>query len=243
MYYLLRKSTSGTSELWYTEWASGKSNLALPGVSVADFDISRDGQQVAFTSVSGNEKQIFIAPLDGSAPPRQVTRDGDTVSFGPPGELVFRQLGAKVNDLARVKVDGTGLAHIIDQAIEDKLSVSPDGVWAVVGAQSTLAISLSDGTRKKLCNSLCLVNWPTAGGYVYLTTDPTIAAGLTVALPVPRGKWFPDLPESGFSVDADGKIPGSTVVRLGHIAPGANPNTYAFAKLEFVGNLFRIPLH
>ena len=68
------------------------SHSALPGVPMIDFDISHDGQQVAFTARSGSDFQIFVAPLDGSAPPRRVVGGGDSVNFGRAGELIFRQL-------------------------------------------------------------------------------------------------------------------------------------------------------
>ena len=136
VYYLLRKNTSDANELWFTERSSGISNAALPGVALIDFDISRDGQQVAFTARNGSDSQIFIAPLDGSAPPRPVVRGGNKVSFGGPGELVFRQLGAHASYLARVKTDGTGLERILDDPILDMFFVSPDGNWATVAGSA-----------------------------------------------------------------------------------------------------------
>lgn len=67
------------------------------------------------------------ALLDGGAPPREAHR----VSFGAPGELVFRQLGAHANYLARVsKQRGSGLERVLDDPIDAIQSMSPDGVWA-----------------------------------------------------------------------------------------------------------------
>ena len=128
VYYLVVKNVSSGSELWSAEWASGRSNPLLPGIPMMDFDISADGQQVAFSTRAGQEKQIFVAPLDGSAPPRLVVRGGDTVSFGAPGELVFRQLTAKLDYLARIKTDGSGLKRVLEQPILDKFGVSPGRV-------------------------------------------------------------------------------------------------------------------
>jgi eukaryotic-like serine/threonine-protein kinase len=244
VYYLLRKNASAASELWSADWASGQSSAALPGVSMTDFAISRDGQQVAFTSQEGKGSQILVAPLDGSAPPRLIARDGDGVAFGAPGELVFRQLGAQVNYLARVKTDGTGLARVLNQPITDLLAVSPDGSLAAIGGDNTSLVSLKDGTLKQVCSSVCLVHWPAAGGFLYLTINPDWAnGGATVALPLRRGEWVPQLEPAGIVADAGGKIPGSLEIHEGELAPGADPRTYAFSKLEFVGNLFRIPLH
>src|SRR5215471_13732444 len=147
-----RKNTSDTYGLWSTELGSGISNSALPGIPLIDFDISRDGRQVAFTARNGSDSQVFLAPLDGSAPPRPVIHGGDKVSFGGASELVFRQLGAHVNYLARVKTDGTSLERISDDPIWNVPSVSPDGRWATVpgigGQHGTVAISLTDRTQK-----------------------------------------------------------------------------------------------
>ncbi len=241
VYYLLRKNTSTGNELWWTEWASGKSNPALPGVSMIDFDISSDGQQVAFTAETERERQIFIAPLDGSAPPRQIVKGGDSVSFAKPGEVVFRQLTPKYNYLARIKTNGDGLARVMDQPILDKGNVSPDGRWMTVDAN---ALSLKDGTRRSVCQGDCFARWSADGAFLYVTFNPgTTSGGETVALPIEPGVGLPVLPPSGLYAGATEEVRGGAVIRQGRLAPGPDLNTYAFAKVEFVGNLFRIPLH
>jgi len=253
VYYLLRKSASAASELWSTDRVSGKSALALPGVDITDFDISADGQQVAFTAENGQKKRIFIAPLDGSAPPRQIALSADTVSFGPPGELVFRELGAQANYLARIKTDGTGLRRVLDQPIVDKGTVSPDGVWTLLfhargnlrDTAGSSVVSLNDGTQKIVCRDYCLPEWSPDGAFLYITTNPgSRSESVTLALPVLRGQGLPALPPEGLS-DTGAEMPGVTTIRIrqGSLAPGPDPKTYAFARLEFVGNLFRIPLH
>jgi eukaryotic-like serine/threonine-protein kinase len=243
VYYLVEKNASTGSELWSAEWDSGKANPSLPGVPMIDFDISSDGQQVAFTARAGQEKQILIAPLDRSAPPRLVVRGGDTVSFGAPGELVFRQLTTKLDYLAFIKTDASGMKRVLDQPILDKFGVSPDGSWAGVagaGEDASVAVSLRDGTRQRICDGLCMFNWSADGTFLYVTPNPTPAlTGITLILPVRRGSGLPALPQSGLSTNADEEFP---VIRQ-EVAPGPDPKTYAFVKSEFAGNLFRIPLH
>jgi serine/threonine protein kinase len=248
VYYLLRKNGSNVGELWSTEAASGKTNPSLAGVSMVDFDISPDEQEVAFTSGNGKESAIFVAPLDASGPPRQVVRGGDSVSFGAPGELVFRQLGPDANYLARIKTDGGGLGRVLDEPILNKGAVSPGGAWAEVSGiggarRGTYAVSLQDRTRKMICAFLCQPKWSPDGLFLYVATrlDPT-SAGTTLVLPIPRGQGLPALPEGGVSLDASDDMPGVQVIRQGQVAPGPG-GTYAFARSEFVGNLFRIPLH
>ena len=248
VYYLLRKKTADASELWFTERASGMSHAALPGVLLIDFDISRDGQQVAFTTGNGSDFQIFLALLDGSAAPRLVVRGGNKVSFGPPGELVFRQLGAHATYLARVKTDGTGLERILDDPIAGMGFVSPDGSWATVSgvgqADGTFAVSVNDRTRKLICSGLCQPRLSADGASLFVTMNPTPAeARPTLVFPIPPGAGLPALPAQGWGPHAGEELRGIQKIGKDWPAPGPDPQTYAFVKSEFVANLFRIPLH
>ena len=249
VYYLLRKNGSNESGLWSTQLDSGKANPSLAGVSMVDFDISPDAQEVAFTSLTGKENLIFVAPLDASAPPRQVVRGGDSVSFGAPGELFFRQVEHEANYLARIKTDGGGMARVLDQPIVGKGDVSPGGDWVVVWGvreprRGTVAVSPKDRTWKVISPGPCRVMWSPDGAFLYVAANinPT-SAGTTLVLPILRGKGLPALPERGLSVDASEDMPGVRVIRQSQVVPGPAPGTYAFAKSDFVGNLFRIPLH
>jgi Tol biopolymer transport system component len=248
VYYLLRKNTSGANELWSTELASGISHSALPGVALLDFDISRDGQQVAYTARKRSDSQIFLAPLDGSAPPRLVVRGGNQVGFGAAGELVFRQLGAQANYLARVKTDGTGFERVLDGPILDMGFVSPEGSWATVagigGVDGTFAVSLKDRTRKLICSGLCQPRWSANGAYLYVTMNPTpTQARPTLVFPIPPGASLPALPPEGLGPHAGEELTGIQKIDEDWPGPGPSQQTYAFVKSEFVANLFRIPLH
>jgi serine/threonine protein kinase len=244
VFYLLRKKAAGVSELWSTDRASGKSDAALPGVSMTDFDISRDSQRVAFTT--GQDRRIMLAPLDGSGPPRQMVQGGDTVTFGVPGELIFRQVTERANYLARVKTDGTGMERVTNEPIIAKHSVSPDGTWVEAGfaAKGDIAIvvyNLTNGARRNLCRSVCVSAWSPDGRLMYVTNVRRPYA--TLVLPVNRADGLPDLPESGLSANAAAEIPGIRVIHEAGLAPGPDPGIYAFERFEFAGNLYRIPLH
>jgi eukaryotic-like serine/threonine-protein kinase len=248
VYYMLRTKNSAGNELWFTELASATSSSALPGVSLLDFSLSRDGRQVAFTAREGSDSQIFLAPLDGSAPPRAVVRGGDTVGFTGAGELVFRQLSAHANYLARIKTDGTGLERIIDEPILGAHFTSPDGHWATIsgiGARHvTLAVSLIDRTQKAICVGPCVPRWSADGASLFVTMHPTPAhASPTLVFPIPPGAGLPALPAEGLGQHAGEELAGIRKIREDWAAPGPDLQTYAFMKSEFVGNLFRIPLH
>ena len=108
-----------------------------------------------------------------------------------------------------------------------------------------MAVSLTDGTQKLICIDFCLPSWSPDGTQLYVTTNPA-SKSATVArvLPVRRGEGLPALPPAGLSTSGDEEIQGEATIRVsGVLAPGPDPKTYAFAKVEFVGNLFRIPLH
>ena len=52
---------------------SGKTESVLPGVSVADYDISRDEKEAVFTTTeTEGRRQIWLAALDRRTPPRRV---------------------------------------------------------------------------------------------------------------------------------------------------------------------------
>jgi Tol biopolymer transport system component len=246
LYYLLQKSSQPeVKDLWQRDVVSGNSRSVLPGLPIVDYDISRDETQVAYTAAgAGGEKEIFVVAADRSTPPRQVVRGGDSVSFGAGGQLIFRQLGAQANYLARIQTDGSGL--IQDLRISDKTGASPDGDWVVTGdadgVSGAFAVSLKGQVRRQMCTGRCDVKWSPDGKYLYLTTgDPRRSQGQTYIIPIPRGIGLLDLPRDG--LDAVGRLSGMRSIPGTFVAPGPDPQTYAFARPEFRGNLFRIPLH
>jgi Tol biopolymer transport system component len=78
LYYLVRKQASRSwisGELWAADLDSGRSEPVLPGISInSNFALSPDRKRVVFeaTDVNG-EPHAWIAPLDRSSPPRQIT--------------------------------------------------------------------------------------------------------------------------------------------------------------------------
>jgi len=128
------------------------------------------------------------------------------------------------------------------------MGTSPDGNWAVVagmhGADYTFAVSLRDGTKRRLCTVLCFPHWSPDSGFLYLSTNfQDTAGGVTRVLPIRKPDALPALPGAGLDVSNDAEKPGPSVIRQGWAVPSLKPDTYAFVRSEFVGNLFRIPLH
>jgi hypothetical protein len=245
-----------SAELRSVDLASGKGDTVLSGQSVTEYVISRDEKDVAFTTLDGSgESQIWLAPLDRRTPPRLIAKAGDSVSFGPPGELIFRSL-AESNALVRIKTDGTGRQRIPTVSVLAKGEVSPDGEWVIVRAPgtgndtvlATLAVPINGGVPRRVCIfGTCPATWSQDGRFFYVGSDRSAspsAAGKTLVIPVPVGQSLPDLPAAGLRVtDSSGVLPGAVTIENGLISPGPDPSTYVFTRTDSQHNLFRIPLH
>jgi serine/threonine protein kinase len=241
------------AELRSVDLASGKTDSVLPGLSVADYDISRDEKAVAFTTMdSRGDSQIWLASLDRRTPPRQIVQAGagDEVSFGADGELVFRSL-AENNVLVRIKMDGTGRERIAAASVLEKGGVSPDGEWVVVfspgageNAQPvTLAVPTHGGAPRKICVSGCPSGWSSDGRFFYVSIDGA-TLGRMLTFPILAGTSLPDLPVSGIDLTGGGmKLPGARVIDRLSLSTGPDPSTYVFTRTDLQRNLFRIPLH
>jgi hypothetical protein len=249
VYYLMRQKSA--SELWSMDLSSGKTQPLLPGSSVDGYDISPDEKEVVYTTESGAERQIWLATVDRSSPPRLVTRGGDEVSFGANEELVYRGLEEKQNFLYRIKKDGSGRQRITDVNILEKHSVSPGGDWVLAGLKvpgepgGFSAISVRNGEMVKICSYECPAWWSPDGKIFYITTERAgSTAGRTLAIPLAFGKALPELPTAGIASRADRlEIPGIRQINWGNVSAGNDPSVYVYTKQDFQGNLFRIPLH
>jgi eukaryotic-like serine/threonine-protein kinase len=248
-----------SSELRSVDLASGKTDSLLPGVSVTDYDISSDDKEVAFTTTdSEGARQILLASLDRRAPPRQIARAGDQVSFAADGHLVFRSLEANTNRLIRIKKDGMGPERITTAPVLDKYGVSPDGEWVLIGSPgagvdavpATVAVPIrGSGPPRKICAPACQAGWSSDGKFFYVSLDPSAMTspgnrGKVLAIPVPAGKSLPELPVSGINlVAALPELPGARVIEHGSPSTGPDPSTFVFTKTDMQRDLFRIPLH
>jgi serine/threonine protein kinase/Tol biopolymer transport system component len=247
------------ADLRSVDLATGKSDTLLWGQSVTGYAISRDEQDLAFTTTNGDGRsQIWLAPLDRRTPPRLIVDAGDQVSFGPPGELIFRSL-EKGNALARIKTDGTGFQRIPAVSFLAKGDVSPDGEWVIIHAPATrddlvmetIAIPIRGGIPRTVCRSdsdNCTAGWSPDGNFFYVGSDRKTSLSFprrTFAIPVPAGEALPDF-SAGETADlsrAVAAVPGVRTIEEGLISPGSDPSTYVFTKADSQRNLFRIPLH
>jgi hypothetical protein len=230
---------------------SGKTETVLPGVSVSDYDLSRDEKEIVYTTKEGDkDSRISLTSLDRRTPPRQIATAGDQVSFGAEGDIFFRLFEQSTNTLARIKQDGSGWHKVGTVSIVNKYAVSPDGEWVIVHSANanegaaTLAVPVDGGPPRRICIQNCPAAWSSDGRFFYVARGASATApARTLALPVPAGKTFPDLPAPGIDLAASHvSVPGAIVIDLESVSPGPDPATHVFTKSELVRNLFRIPL-
>jgi hypothetical protein len=240
------------ADLRSVDLATGKSDTLLSGQSVTGYAISRDEKEVAFTTTNADgQSQIWLAPLDRRIPPRLILEAGDQVSFGAPGELIFRSL-AKGNALARIKTDGTGFERIPTASFLEKGEVSPDSEWVIIRAPATsgpplgetLAVPVRGGVPRTICRGdadTCIPGWSSDGKFFYIGSRTNRR---TFAIPVPAGKALPVFSVGGITdLKQTVALPGARTIEAGLISLGSDPSTYLFTKEDSQRNLFRIPLH
>ena len=149
--------------------------------------------------------------------------------------------------------DGSGRAKVVPHPILNVMSVSPDGLWIATlvpvndeqAKFAEIAIPTHGGVSKRVCSGYCVARWAPDGSYFYVTVElgSPASPGTTVAIPIPKGKTLPELPESGIRSLTDGlALSGALVINHSEISPGLNPSTYVYVKTTMHRNLFRIPI-
>jgi len=258
VFFLLRPAAdSDASELRALDLATGAAQILLPGVSVVDYDISRDESEVAFTTREGGESHIWIAALDRRSPPRRIASSADQVSFGPGNDLIFRSIQGQANTVVRISEDGAQRQPIDGPAVHEKGEVSADGRWVIVyspgsGATepvATFAVPVDGGPARRICIPYCNVSWSADGRFFTLGVALDLASGAprqTLVVPVAERSSIPESLAAGvhaiFDYAALAKRPDVRTLQHGDVSIGSDATTYAFTKAEFHTNLFQIPL-
>jgi eukaryotic-like serine/threonine-protein kinase len=255
LYYVRRESPVASAALWRTDVDSGKTDPLLPGTAIGDYDVSPDGTEVVFsTQPEGKPTEVWLAPIDGTAPPRRLAaHDANAPRFGPDGEILFRYTEHNVNYVGRINRDGSSRSKVADFPIGTFQSASPDRRWLIAITPSferqqsgvSMAVGTRRGDRRAVCSFVCPSAWSPDGEYLYLTMEhrSRTSAGQAVALPVRPETGLPDLPEGGIRSMADAlAIAGSQRLAQDEIVPGLDPSTYAFIKTTTHRNLFRVRL-
>jgi Tol biopolymer transport system component len=255
LFYLTRRdSPAAPNELWRTDLKSGKSEALLPGVSMAEYDLSSDAKEVVFsTQADGRTSELWLSPLDRSLPPRRIAPAGAaSPQFGPDGQVLFQWVEGNAYYLAQVKKNASAISKVTPKPVSNIWGISPDRRWVVgfmsptdEGRAVSMAIPVEGGTPRQNCESTCRVAWAPDGRFLYIGITPRsrTSPGQTVAIPVPPGEMFPSLPASGIRGPEDARaLPGAHVIEGWMISPGPDPSVFAYTKKTMRRNLFRIPL-
>lgn len=254
LYYLLSpKAAEVSNEIWRTNISTGASECVVRGFSILEFDIS-DGPQgfgeVVFSSQRpGEQSQLWLAPLDGSAPPKRLTDSGEgSPHFGPNGRISFCYSDGKDNYLGQMNRDGSGRRKLSARPISTLMSSSPGGRWLVAMAPGTdragidtIAIAAVNGESHLIGRGRLPVSWTRDGRFVYIGLENGNLRH-SVSVPVLPGD-LPDLPPHGItSLDQVAAIRGARLIDGIDISPGPNPSTFAYVKSSIHRNLYRVSL-
>jgi Tol biopolymer transport system component len=255
VFYLNRlKAPLSGHELWKADIASGKSEPVLPGVSMAEYDISDNGEEVVYsTRPPGKPSQLWLAAFDRSSRPKLIASSGESLPhFSHDGQIAFQFPEGKGHYVGRMNKDGSGLSRVSVHPVDGIQSMSADRRWVAAVAplpdgsvSATIAIPLAGGVPVRICTGYCPAGWSADGRFLYVGVQRPSHRnpGKTLAIPIPPGATLPRLPESGIRGLEDGQIlPGARVIDAWEISPGPDPSVFAYVKTTVHRNLFRIPL-
>jgi eukaryotic-like serine/threonine-protein kinase len=171
LFYLIRKQGSRayrSGELRVTDLDSGRTEAVLPGVSVSEFDISPDGQRVAFAALDAEgNSHVWVAPLDRRTPPKQLTSSvARQPDFGPGGDVYFLMHEGGQEFLSSVGPNETVPRRIDPEPSAEYEHISPHGGWRLSGDSpgGAIAYPTLGGTPILICSS-CEAGWGPGVGF------------------------------------------------------------------------------
>jgi hypothetical protein len=256
LYYLLRRKTDDSPELWRLTLDTGKGEAVFPGISMDAYDVSPDGKQIVYTNVGRDgESQLWLAPMDRSSPARQLGHSGETTPrFGPQGQILFRLAEGNANYLERMNQDGSGRSKVLPYPIIEVQGISPGRKWLMVVAPypennsvepMVVAIPLDGGAPRRICASYCFPVWSSSGQFLVVPVQPSspTTAGRSLVIPVGPGESLPDLPQGGIPPMADPSVvPGARSLNRAELVPSRDLSHYAYVNTAVHRNLYRISL-
>jgi len=256
LYYMLKTGASTNTwvkgALWGTDLESGVNERLLSDFLIQDYSISSDGSRVLFVVADDNTPggQIWIAPTNGSSPPRLIANARSTRAvFGPDDKIFFAQDGT----LYRVNPDGTAREKAIDDRVLYVYAISPDGNWAAAWAGTAVNLySLHGGQAIELC-SACgtvgadhrgitppVITWSRDGKFLYLHFAWTTRESYVV--PLQNGHVLPPLPKDGIAEQVVAGLPGVKKIPQLRAFLSDDPLVYAFMRQTAQRNIYRVPV-
>ncbi len=255
LYYLLRGTTASSgAELWRMNVGSGASEVVFPGVFITGYDVSSDGKQVVYsTGKHGKASQLWMASVDGEAPPKRIGDSGETSPyFGLDGKILFSVSEGNVNYLERMNPDGSGRSKVLNYPINQVQAISPGRRWVMAilarkdgkGVEEA-AIPTEGGPIRVLCASFCSPTWSPNGKFLYIPVEAQSlqTPGRSLAIPVGPGETLPEFPPNGVEPGSDSNvIPGAQGIERAELVPGNDLLHFAYVNTTVRRNLYRISL-
>jgi Tol biopolymer transport system component len=244
-YFLSADNVASAVLLTRIDVATGRREVLLPSMSVADFDVSPDEQQVVLAVKRDGVPDVWLAPLDRHAAPRLLVHQADQPRFGG-GKVYFRKLDGKADYLERIDPDGTHEDRVLASPIVNFDAVAPDGRFAAIdrpvagGVAASWLASTQDEGEHMIGHGWFPSHWSRDGRWLFLEigleSDST-TPGRTAVLRLDAGGLpaFPVLP-----LAADTQIVARPEDGLSF---GPDPSTYVYVRSEGRRNIYRIPLH
>ena len=253
VYYLVRTPSTTSffaGELWVADLVSGQRQRLLPDFQLRHYTISADGRRVAF--VAPDDKgaaPAWIAPLNGSAPPRRLA-GGDCwfAFFGAAGDVIVQANEKGELVLYRVAENGGVPERLAAEIFA--FGPSPDGRW-IVGQSSKawgalFAVSPDGSGETIICTSCSppqgtdpqppTLRWSPDAGTAFLTLPDA-----TFAIPLKGGQTLPPTPKGGLKTKKDvAALPGAKLIADAPVYAGPAPSTYAFTKIASQRNIYRV---
>lgn len=231
---------------------SGRNERLLPGFLVRHYHVSKDGKYVVFDTLDNSDRsRIWVAAIDRSQPPRQLTPEGEIEEqrpfFGASGDIFFMQERAQNRFLYRMKTDGSAREQVSATPITFLVNISPDEEWAVLWDADLGAffLPLAGGKPRLLC--LCgagpivqdspRVSWSGNGRWLYVNGDARNSG--TTLIP---WRGAETLRAVELARNSLASVSGARRLPETGTAPGPIDTRYAFARRAEQSNLYRIRL-
>jgi hypothetical protein len=262
VFYLVRSGGSQNflqGALWTQDLETGQRQRILPDFEMLHFNVSVDGKRVVFVAADkGGHTPIWIAPIDGRTPPRQLSAmNGMFAFFGAPAHVVFAAQDNSGAFMYRIKDDGRELQKISSTQALLPFSVSPDGRWVPAAEgpspetrDALMVHPVAGGSPTMICRCYPAPNitdgpmpppmsWTPDGKFLYLKFATSM-----YAIPLKPGQILPPIPSSGFpSKEAVAALPGARLIsEESGVFTGPNPAVYAFMKVATQRNIYRVPV-
>jgi Tol biopolymer transport system component len=258
LYYLVRTAAGTTiahGSLWMQDLESGQSQRLLPDFEVEQYDVSSDGKRVAFVSAETSRPGIWVAALDGSSAPLQLTSSRGLQTFFGASDDVFLAIQEKEGTFVyRVSERGGDLHKVIPHPILFLYGPSPDGkhlaVWGGTSDETVNAVAVYpvDGESPQIVCRECAyrsssprqVSWSPDGNLLYLAA---MGGQAVFSIPLHAREFLPALPRAGLrSVDEIAALPGATPLPKPFAVAGPKRSVYVYPKFTVQRNIYRVPV-